>query len=128
MNLNMQASANALANNGLLALLAGANAGAGTLGASGGLGNSGLEALMQRALAARAGATPANGTAVASNLGAELETRMRTLTGGIENLSKRMDEELLPTLGAIKRLHEELDQIRQRLDKLEKERGKNASP
>ena len=119
MNLNMAASANALASNGLLALLAGAN--------SGGLGNSGLEALLMRALAARTAATPTNGSAGAPSPEAELVTRMRALTTGIETLSKRIDRELLPTLQAMKQLGDELDQLKKRLDKLDTQRGKNPS-
>jgi hypothetical protein len=120
MNLNMAASANALASNGLLALLAAANSGTGSIGASGGPGSSSLEALMLRALAARAAATPANGTAGAPSPQAELETRMRALTTGIESLSKRVDEELLPTLREVKLLHDELEQLKKRLDNLNK--------
>src|SRR5262249_32891794 len=114
MNLNMQMSSNALASNGLLALLAGANSGGGLFGASGGLGNSGMGARMLRALAARAATTPANGLAVAPSPEAESDSRIRTLT-----------EQLRQTLTEVNELSKELARIRDRLDKLDKERGKS---
>lgn len=126
LTMNMGASSSLLSNAGLLALLAGGNSG-GLLGGSGGLGGSGLEALMTRALAARAGATPATGGGTAPSPQAELESRMRALTAGIEVLSKRIDQDLAPTIREVNELGRELDQIRKRLDKLDQEQRKNTS-